>query len=138
MRGTEKPQLSDCCQLSLCFSNGGGGVDNLAHNQPLMPLKCQRLQKERETAKLGAHSYFSMADAIIRSCLTVRTNKDPRSLKKQKTNKQNREGRHDKREMKKRKRDFVEVMEAAPSNGCLYSTKFGVDLSHSFSLSLRR
>lgn len=27
-------------------------------------------------------------------------------------------------------------MEAAPSNGCLYSTKFGVDLSHSFSLSL--
>lgn len=117
----------------------GGGVDNLAHNQPLMPLKCQRLQKGRETAKLGAHSYFSMADAIIRSCLTMRTNKDPRSLKKKKkTNKQNREGRHDKREMKKRKRDFVEVMEAAPSNGCLYSTKFGVDLSHSFSLSLRR
>lgn len=83
MRGTEKPQLSDCRQLSLCFSNGGG-VDNLAHNQPLMPLKCQRLQKGRETAKLGAHSYFSMADAIIRSCLTMRTNKDPRSLKKNK------------------------------------------------------
>lgn len=58
--------------------------------------------------------------------------------KKTTTNKQNREGRHDKGEMKKRKRDFVEVMEAAPSNGCLYSTKFGVDLSHSFSLSLRR
>lgn len=39
--------------------------DNLAQDQALMPLKCQRLQKGRETAKTRAHPYFSMADAII-------------------------------------------------------------------------
>lgn len=32
------------------------------------------------------------------------------------------------------KKDFAAVMEAAPSDGCLYSTKFRVDLSHSLSL----
>lgn len=56
MRGREKHQLSDCCQLSLCLCNGGG--DNLAQNQPLMPLKCQRLQKGRETAKIESTFIF--------------------------------------------------------------------------------
>lgn len=39
------------------------------------------------------------------------------------------------REMQKRKKDFTAVMELAPSDGCLYSTKFRVDPSHSLSLS---
>lgn len=62
--------------LSIASVMGRRG--NLAQNQPLMPLKCQRLQKGRETAERKAHSYFSKTAAIMHARLSLSAHEDTR------------------------------------------------------------
>lgn len=105
-----------------------GGGDNLAQNQPLMPLKCQRLQKGRETAKIESTFIFQYGRCYNALMPLSECTQGHQEREKGKADAK-------KREMKKRKKDFAAVMEAAPSDGCLYSTDSSDWISLSLSLS---